>query len=144
MLVLFIMLAWLTVVVDAMEILNLIAHPNDGAGWLIWLLTGLISVPAAVLSSTLYVLRVWRPEAMVTEQTAPLFDAATSATPCPRRPCEGGTTPSHSVHVPVGRSSWPPKVADAKAGSTLYGKHVERLDKSASAKKVWPPPGNVG
>jgi hypothetical protein len=119
-------------------------HPDNIAGWALWLPTGIAALPAAVLSSTLHILRYWRGAKLATEFTSPLVDSQPSAgawdpVPTPRvnlaPRTEHGTSshPSKPVWPPPPEGTAPNTGADMEAGATDAVKGLA----------VWPPPGGA-
>ena len=86
-LVVFTMSAWLCTLFCAINLGLLVTqHPGDVIGWVLWIACSAASAPAAVLSSTLHFLRVWRAP-LVTEQAEPLVDpTSASGAPALREP----------------------------------------------------------
>jgi|EP00908_Phaeocystis_cordata_P012373 hypothetical protein len=151
--------AWLTTGFCVLNIALLATGPAPGAqlaGWAFWICCSAVAVPAAVLSSTMHLLRVWH-EPLVTEQTAPLVEAE----PPPSLPVLGGGLSSRTAHAaPPQRPVWPPPdtPASALSGSDVSGAaHVASAFHSgdasglraqdavgaarvgAAASRAWPP-----
>ena len=104
--------SWLTTAFCALN-LTLLATNNGGGGiggWVLWVCCSAVALPAAVLSSTMHLLRVWRTapdRALASEQNAPLVDDQQSSLPAPQS----------------GRPIWPPPDTPASAlgGSDIGG-----------------------
>jgi len=154
-LVLYTLLTWAISTAALVRLVQLgIAHEVNPVRWLLWLCTGLTSVPPALLSSTMHLLRVWRPKPLIGEQNAPLVDGT---------PIDGTPAALASAHLDaaplqaaLGRPAWPPPNASLALGSDLLAtgrvaaavhsgdvSGVTRNDLASSARvaaAVWPPP----
>merc|ERR1711988_1092250 len=65
-LVSFTLCAWLVVSQSVLRIVLLVVnHQSDPMLWTLWLLNAVASLPTALLSSTMHLLRVWRPRPLV-------------------------------------------------------------------------------
>lgn len=134
-------------------------HSTDPLSWTLWLIVGLASLPGALLSSTMHLLRVWRgPRTLVedNQQRAPLVDAAADVgepaqVPQPSRPAQ----PTPGSLRPV----WPPPAGHSGLGADLLAtgrvasaaqsgdysqvgvRDVAAATRTATAAAaVWPPP----
>ncbi len=121
--------AWATVALAAVEIAQLVSHPADPLGWLVWLATAIAALPAAVLSSTLHVLDVWPRSAVVSEHAAPLVGSQESAglqavLDYPKRP-------STLSSPPPPRPVWPPQLPEVDP--------PPRPSASSAPPSSWPP-----
>lgn len=154
-LVLFTGFAWVTTAFCAINLALLgTQHPDDVIGWILWLFCSAAALPAAVLSSTMHLLRVWRTGA-VTEQTAPLVDPVAPSLPTlpPADEAHAGVRPSNAPQRPI----WPPpdapvgaadvagaaRVASAMNSGDTSGLGVNDMSGAlrvgAAASKAWPP-----
>lgn len=120
---------------------------SDPFLWTWWLLLGVTSLPAALLSSTLHVLRVWHARPLVEDQAAPLVasasDAADSSTAAVR---------THAAHLStIERPAWPPpngtlglardllapRASPAAAESEIASRTHATMGQAT--KPIWPP-----
>jgi len=111
--------------------------------WLLWSAMLLVALPASVLSSTLHILKVWRPQPMVSDTTAPLVTAAeTGDLP----PADAPPTEPDAVSRPV----WPPPAPGGSGGgyyssvsvaADTYVAADDMVDAPSSAPgpPTWPP-----
>ena len=152
-LVLFTGFAWVTTAFCAINLALLgTQHPGDVIGWILWLFCSAAALPAAVLSSTMHLLRVWR-TGTVTEQTERLVDPVAPSLPA-LPPADGpGLRPSSAPQRPI----WPPqdapvgaadvagaaRVAAAYNSGDTSGLRVNDISGAcrvgAAASKAWPP-----
>lgn len=142
----FTLLAWLTTALAIVQLALLAAcTPDDIAGWALWLPTCIAALPAALLSSTLHILKYWRGSPLVTEFTSPLVNSQPPAgawdpAPMPRvnlAPRTKGGTPSHESK-PV----WPPP-SEGTAAHTPGADMEAGATNAAKDSVVWPPPGGA-
>ena len=137
-LLLFTGLSWVTSGVSVVKIFILVGSHNGNAGfWVQWLLAGLSAVPAALISTSLVLLRVWRPISS-SDQMAPLVDpttdaprAAPSAWPAPQNAPPSWPPPQNAP------PSWPPPDAP---GVDPTARDLFPSGGSTAARGVWPPP----
>ena len=111
---LFTMLTWVVSIVSITKVVLLIIDcmHHDSCppfAWIVWLLCTLTSLPAAVLSSTMHLLRVWRQAPAITETSEPLVAAA----------ADGESTAVLPVTITPGASRpiWPPPGGGAGRGA---------------------------
>eukprot|EP00322_Chrysochromulina_rotalis_P015551 CAMPEP_0115865764 /NCGR_PEP_ID=MMETSP0287-20121206/19892_1 /TAXON_ID=412157 /ORGANISM="Chrysochromulina rotalis, Strain UIO044" /LENGTH=228 /DNA_ID=CAMNT_0003320291 /DNA_START=40 /DNA_END=726 /DNA_ORIENTATION=+ len=159
-LVLFTLMSWTLVLMAGILIMQLVLdHNQDPVKWTVWLLIALASLPAATLSSTMHLLRVWRGPRPPTEdqQRAPLVDEAADWGPGPGAGQCTGQPPQPS---PPARPIWPPPsdrplglggdllatgrvAAAAQSGdfSQVRATDVAAASRTAmKATSTWPPP----
>ena len=98
--------------------------------WMIWVGSLLIALPPSILSSTMHILRVWRPQPMVSSTTEPLVNAA--ADPGDNDP---DLPPADEPAAAKPPPSWPPA---PPAESAAYVEHTP-AEPSAAARPQWPP-----
>ena len=144
------LLAWLTSGVAVLQLAHLATRdPAHVAGWAVWLATALAALPAAVLSSTLHVLKYWH--GAPSEFTSPLVEA--------EAPAAGGWNtlagvnltprPSSGAAASAPRSIWPPPPGAGTASRGLAeleagrGAEWHNTGLSNADTAVWPPPGRV-
>jgi hypothetical protein len=84
--------------------------------WLLWVASALTALPPAVLSLTLHVLRVWRPQPAVSDTTAPLVTSAEGADDLPDAPPHAPVVSASSA-VPSLRPIWPPRQQPSSGAS---------------------------
>ena len=88
-LVTFTLLAWAVALIALIQLVLLIVdcvhHSCQGnpVPWIIWLAAMLTAAPAAVLSSTMHILRVWQSAPLVTDTSEPLVTADAAMAPIP-------------------------------------------------------------
>ena len=70
--------------------------------WIIWVASVLLTLPPSILSSTMHILKVWRPQPMVGETTAPLVAASADSDLPPPDALEPAAPAAPS------RPVWPP------------------------------------
>ena len=125
---LFMLLSWVT---TATSLIKLIVYGTNGESnpipWIEWLLCGLTATTASVLSSSLMLLRVWRPAVGASDQRAPLVDPTEDLPP----PAAPAPTPSNKPPSSVTRPVWPPPEAPPA------------WPPQSSATPSWPPPANA-
>jgi len=124
----------------------------DAFKWTMWVITGCFALPAALLSTTMHVLRVWRgprPLEDDNQHRAPLVDAAADV----------GQIDAAPAPPPPGRPVWPPPAGHAGLGadllatgrvasaaqsgdySQLSARDLAAASRTANAAAVvWPPP----
>ena len=116
--------SWVTTAFCALN-LTLLATNNGGGGiggWVLWASCSAVALPAAVLSSTMHLLRVWRTapdRALASEQNAPLVDDQQSSLPAPQPPMGLRVVPHAAPQRPI----WPPPDTPVSAlgGSDVDG-----------------------
>ena len=136
----FTMLTWSVAAGSAVSTALLVMHRDTNAlRWTLCLANGLAAAPAAVLSTTLHLLRVWSgPRPLVSEQRTPLVDPAAAAAEA--------AAPA-VVDRPI--CSWPPTappmslassqsclLSSAQGSSSASGTSAA----APPAPPVWPPP----
>ena len=152
--------SWVTTAFCALN-LTLLATNNGGGGiggWVLWACCSAVALPAAVLSSTMHLLRVWRTapdRALASEQNAPLVDDQQSSLPAPQPAMGLRVVPRAAPQRPI----WPPPdtpvsaLGDSDAGaanaayafstgdaSELHAEDVAGAARvGAAAIKAWPP-----
>ena len=160
MLQIYTLCAWVTTGFCALNLALLVTkHPGDLGGWFLWIACSMAAVPAAVLSTTMHLLRVWH-EPLVTEQTAPLVEEPQPSLPAPAPGlnCRTAHTTAHTT-APQ-RPVWPPLGTPASAlsrsdvaGAANVGYAIHTGDASglstkdavgaarvgAAANSAWPP-----
>ena len=116
----FTMLTWVISIVSITKVVLLIVDcvKNEGCqdnpfAWVVWLLCTLTSLPAAVLSSTMHLLRVWMQPPAITETSEPLVPTTEHDSETPVLPviAPGATRP------PI----WPPPGAAGGASRSGEG-----------------------
>lgn len=132
----FMLLAWLTTGLAIVQLALLgTRHPDNIAGWAVWLPTAVAALPAAVLSSTLHILKYWKGSSLKADFTSPLVDS---------QPSQGAWDPA-----PMPRVNLSPRAADSSkpiwpppgSAATTPGSDMEA--DAAKGPGVWPPPGAV-
>ena len=155
-LVVFTTSSWVTTALCAIN-LTLLATSGGSSigGWLLWACCSAVALPAAVLSSTMHLLRVWRSASnrtLASEQNAPLVDDQQSSLPTPQ-PAIGLRVAPHAAPQ---RPIWPPPDTPVSALGDVAGAanaahafstggelHIEEVARAArmgaAAIKAWPP-----
>lgn len=133
----FTMLAWAVALVSIIQfvvlIINCVHHSCNGnpLAWLFWLASLLSGVPAAVLSSTMHILRVWRPAPLVSDTSEPLVSAAADE-PLPAPRLHQGSAAAAAAGGGASRPpAWPP--ANTALGTTS-GAGLSTSDFQAAAR----------
>ena len=91
--------------------------------WIFWVIIALAAVPAAVLSSTMHLLRVWTSAPLVTDQTAPLVDPVAASS---------------------GAAARYQRVSTKSGGPPMENRHLDGHNTTSTASRpVWPPPQPV-
>ena len=155
-LVVFTTSSWVTTALCAINLALLATSGGSGiGGWLLWAACSAVALPAAVLSSTMHLLRVWRSapdRTLASEQNAPLVDDQQSSLPTPQ-PAMGLRGVPHAAPQ---RPIWPPPDTPVSAlgdvagaanaahafstGGELHTEEVARAARmGAAAIKAWPP-----
>jgi len=99
----FTLLSWLVALSAFASLLRLaLSRPiqTNPLPWVSWLANLLLALPAAVLASTMHILRVWKPSPMVTDTTAPLVESAAD--------CEPVETTAVAAGAGAPQLAWPP------------------------------------
>ena len=168
----FTMLAWAVALTSIIQVVvlvvNCVHHTNcngNPLAWLFWLASLLSGVPAAVLSSTMHILRVWRPAPLVSDTSEPLVTAAADE-PLPTPRLHQGSADAAAAAAAATRPpAWPPAntplgVASGAGLSTSDFQAAARVASAAhsgtgafsandlnaavkvgaAAASVWPPP----
>jgi hypothetical protein len=161
-LVAFTVAAWANLVLCTVQIIMLVAHPVNPIGWVTWIICSCLALPAAVLSSTLHLLKVWQ-KPIVSEHTAPLVDPASEESAQPRHaPTQAAPPPQRSVWPPPPPSQSPNPYsgdnlsATARVAEAAHSGDTSRLRPGdvagaaqvgaaaaphiAAASSAWPPP----
>ena len=108
--------------------------------WIMWIGTALIALPPSILSTTMHILRVWRPQPMVEDSNAPLVQAAAES--------EGGLPPAEPQLGPgeyaahVDRPAWPPPNPNGTAGGAYQAVENEPqavVTDTRAGPPSWPP-----
>lgn len=165
-LVTFTLLAWAVALIALIQLVLLIVdcvhHSCQGnpVPWIIWLAAMLTAAPAAVLSSTMHILRVWQSAPLVTDTSEPLVtaDAAVAPIPMPNLHAAAAASrqgpavwpppaPGAAVTSGAGLSSSDLQAAARVAGAAHSGTGAFSANDLAAAAKVgmaaastWPPP----
>jgi len=100
--------------------------------WLLWWAALLVTLPASVLSSTMHILKIWRPGPMVSSTTEPLV---TSAPDHDLPPPDEAPAQPESRGVP----SWPPPPGE-QAYTAMSSTEPPEMSAAAASRPVWPPP----
>jgi len=152
-LALFTMMSWIIVLMTAIVLMQYVLNSSaDAFKWTMWVITGCFALPAALLSTTMHVLRVWRgprPLEDDNQHRAPLVDAAADV----------GQIDAAPAPPPPGRPVWPPPAGHAGLGadllatgrvasaaqsgdySQLSARDLAAASRTANAAAVvWPPP----
>ena len=149
--------SWVTTAFCALN-LTLLATNNGGGGiggWVLWAGCSAVALPAAVLSSTMHLLRVWRTapdRALASEQNAPLVDDEQAPQPAlgphvvPRAASQRPTWPPPDTPVSaLGGSDVAGAANAAYAFSTGDASELQAEDVAGAARvgaaaiKAWPP-----
>lgn len=83
----FTLVSWGCGLISTIEVIFLIVDcakrhcESNPFAWIVWLCLMLASLPAALLASSMHVLRVWRPQPAVTDTSEPLVAAAADNEP---------------------------------------------------------------
>lgn len=117
--------------------------------WVAWICAALTALPPAILSSTLHILRVFRPLPMVSDSTAPLVATAAAdegLPPADHPPAHGDYVQAADTSAPPARPVWPPPVAPqpssgaVAAGSSATDLEAPVADRPPVEKPAFPAP----
>ena len=133
--------SWLGAALAIIGITQLVVNKQvNPFPWIMWIGTALIALPPSILSTTMHILRVWRPQPMVEDSNAPLVQAAAES--------EGGLPPAEPQLGPgeyaahVDRPAWPPPNPNGTAGGAYQAVENEPqavVSDTRAGPPSWPP-----